>query len=275
MELYKTVAYTLTKHLTELYSTSFSMSSRLFDASIRPHVYAIYGLVRIADEIVDSFMGDDDTKLCMLDALEKETYEAIKRGYSPNPIVHAFALTAADYGIDANLITPFFTSMRMDIGSRYTSERYEEYIYGSAEVVGLMCLAVFCGDNNKQYSALELAARKLGAAYQKVNFLRDFASDYRELGRVYFPSVTFDSFTEAQKKSIEKDCRADFEAALPYIKKLPHNAKNAVYASYLYYSELLIKISQTPVEVLKTKRIRVSTPRKLWLYSKLHVKARQ
>ena len=265
MELYKTVSYELSKQLTRGYSTSFSMSSRLFDASIRPDIYAVYGLVRLADEIVDTYDGSDDEKRVLLDALEAETYEAMARQYSTNPLVHAFALTAKRYDISRLLIAPFFVSMRMDIGHTYTSEQYEEYIYGSAEVVGLMCLKVFCGGDESRYHELEQGARMLGSAYQKVNFLRDFASDYAELGRVYFPDVQFETFSERQKRTIVQEIEREFSEAATYLDQLPKSAQKAVRTSRVYYRELLENIKKVSVDTLKTTRVRVNTSRKIWL----------
>lgn len=271
MELYKTVSYDLSRRLTEAYSTSFSMSSRLFARSIRPDIYAIYGLVRVADEIVDTYDGSDDEKHALLDTLEQETYLAIERQYSANPIVHAFALTVASSRIDRVLIAPFFASMRMDIGRQYSSENYQEYIYGSAEVVGLMCLKVFCRGDDEQYEQLVPGARKLGSAYQKVNFLRDFAADYTQLERVYFPGVEFDSFSNEQKRAIEQEIESEFAVANEYIGKLPVTARRAVRASWVYYRELLKSIQKTSVKDLRSSRVRVNNARKLWLLIKVYL----
>lgn len=271
MELYRTVSYDLGRRLTKEYSTSFSMSSRLFAKSIRSDIYAIYSLVRIADEIVDSYDGSDDEKHILLDGLEQETYLAVERQYSANPIVHAFALTAKSCSIDQTLIAPFFASMRMDIGRQYRPQNYQEYIYGSAEVVGLMCLKVFCDGNDEQYQRLATGARKLGSAYQKVNFLRDFAADYKQLERVYFPGVEFDSFSDEQKRAIEQDIESEFVVANEYIGKLPVTARRAVLASWVYYRELLKAIQKTSVKDLRSSRARVSNARKLWLLVKVYL----
>ncbi len=271
MELYRTVSYDLSRRLTKAYSTSFSMSSRLFAKSIRPDIYAIYGLVRIADEIVDSYDGSDDEKHILLDGLEQETYLAVDRQYSANPIVHAFALTAKGCSIDQTLIAPFFASMRMDIGRQYRPENYQEYIYGSAEVVGLMCLKVFCDGDDEQYHRLEPGARKLGSAYQKVNFLRDFAADYIQLERVYFPGVEFASFSDEQKREIEREIVSEFAEADDYIAKLPIVARRAVRASWAYYYELLKSIQKTTVTDLRLSRVRVNNGRKLWLLVKVYL----
>ncbi|MBH2007287.1 phytoene/squalene synthase family protein [Candidatus Saccharibacteria bacterium] len=269
MELYEKVSYQVSELVTEQYSTSFSMSSRLFDDSIRADIYAVYGLVRIADEIVDTYRNDDAKEL--LTRLEVDTYAAIARGYDTNPIVHSFALTAKRYGIDEVLIRPFFESMAMDLETvdSYTVERYETYIYGSAEVVGLMCLRVFCGGDEAQYRSLVPGARALGSAYQKVNFLRDVAADHDELGRLYFPGVTYGHFDEAQKARIVEDIGQDFAQARSYVSKLPSNSRRAVSLSMLYYGELLQKIKATSAETLKQERVRIGGARKLWLLTKV------
>lgn len=262
MELYTQTSYELSRALTLRYSTSFSSSTQLFTRRIQPHIFAIYGLVRIADEIVDTYPGED--KRQQLNELEQATYAAMKSGYSTNPIIHAFALTANTYNITKKLIAPFFESMRMDLSpQRYTETLYKTYIYGSAEVIGLMCLKVFVEGNSSQYALLEASAKALGSAYQKVNFLRDIASDYTERHRVYFPGVAFETFNETEKRVIIQDITADFHAAHEAMLLLPLSARKAVKLSYAYYFELLKKLEVTPVEVLKQHRVRVSTPKKL------------
>lgn len=264
MDLYTKTSYELSRTLTLRYSTSFGSSTKRFHATIRPHIFAIYGLVRIADEVVDTYDGLD--KQTQLNNLEKETYAAIQSGYSPNPIVHAFAQTAQQFEITKNLITPFFASMRMDLTPKvYTKKMYEEYIYGSAEVIGLMCLRVFTARNDTLYESLTPGARALGAAYQKVNFLRDIASDFDDRQRVYFPNVTFENFDERTKQEIIKDIEKDFKEGCIAIVNLPIQAQHAVDLSYRYYYELLRKLKVTPASTLKQQRIRVSTLRKLSL----------
>lgn len=264
MDLYDAVAYENSRHLTLRYSTSFGVSSRFFSKDIKPHIYAIYGLVRIADEIVDTYKGTDAGE--QLDRLEAETYRAITVVYSTNPIVHAFAKTAVKYGIDASLIQPFFNSMRMDLHPKtYTDDSYESYIYGSAEVVGLMCLRVFTDGDTKLYDDLMDGASALGAAYQKVNFLRDMAADYTVLGRLYFPGRHFETFNDHDKNEIIADIEADFQRALPALKKLPRSCRTATIVSFVYYSELLNNLKQTPTETIKRTRIRVPSRRKLTL----------
>ena len=267
MELYASTSYELAERLTKRYSTSFSLSSSLFDRAIRHHIYAVYGMVRIADEVVDTYRGNDAAE--QLTALERDVMAAIASGYSTNPILHAFALTARQYGIDESLIHPFFESMAADLtATTFTQQEYTRYIYGSAEVVGLMCLRVFVLGDEDQYQAARDGAQKLGAAYQKVNFLRDMKADYDELGRVYFPGVQFDSFDEAAKQAIVADIEQDFAIADRAINELPANSRAAVRASYYYYHELLQQLKATPASILKTQRIRVPNWRKLALLAK-------
>ena len=267
MELYTSVSYDLSKQLTLSYSSSFGISSRLFALELKLHIYAVYGLVRIADEIVDTYRGEDARE--QLDAFEKDTLAAIETGYSTNPIIHAFAQTARKYTITAELLQPFFASMRIDLSpAAYRDEDYQSYIHGSAEVVGLMCLKVFCEGDERMYTTLAPGATALGAAYQKVNFLRDIASDHTELGRMYFPGINFDTFDEREKALIVADIKADFNTADSAIHKLPTSCRTAVRVSYTYYTKLLKKLGETPVSTLKERRIRISTPRKLWLLMK-------
>lgn len=253
--------------ITRLYSTSFSMAIRLLPADCRPHICNIYGLVRIADEIVDTYRGKDSRKL--LDALEQETYAALDRGFSTNILVHAFAATARAYGIGRHHIGPFFASMRMDIDKRrYSPQEYETYIYGSAEVVGLMCLAVFCRGDKPLYQLLEPGAEALGSAFQKVNFLRDVAADANTLGRMYFPNTNFDTLDEAKKQAIIQDIQADFAAARQAIALLPRDCQAAVTTACDYFEKLLHKIKRTPVSILKQHRVRISNGRKVALLTK-------
>ncbi|MFZ1301830.1 MAG: phytoene/squalene synthase family protein [Candidatus Microsaccharimonas sp.] len=253
--------------MTKRYSTSFSASSRLFSPTIRRNVYAIYGLVRIADEVVDTYKGQDTEKV--LKELQKELYVALDRGYSTNPIIEAFVLTAITYKIDESLIEPFFKSMMMDLNPViFTKELYKEYIYGSAEVIGSMCLRVFCEGDDKLYKELHKGARALGAAYQKVNFLRDMAADYHELGRVYFPDVHFGTFNDDIKQKIIVDIEKDFLLAKDALKNLPDGSRRAVEMSVVYYEALLKKLKKTPSDIIKQKRIRISNAGKTALYLK-------
>lgn len=265
MDLYTTTSYQLAEQLTKRYSTSFSASSRLFAATTRPHIYAIYGLVRVADEIVDTYRGTDAGE--RLGQLNQELARALKTGFSPNPIVHAFAATARAYSIQGDLITPFFDSMASDIiHAPLNHEQYRHYIYGSAEVIGLMCLKVFT-KNDTTYHTLAPGARALGAAYQKVNFLRDIKADHDTLGRVYFPSVTYDTFNDAAKAHIIADIKNDLAIARPALRQLPKNCRRAVNASRHYYTALLKKLEHTPAAELKQRRLRIAGVKKLWLYA--------
>jgi len=271
MELYTKVAYAHSKKLTLSYSTSFGLSSRLFHGDIQPHIYAIYGLVRIADEIVDTYKGPDADQL--LDELETQTYASIRSGYSTNTIVHAFAQTARRYGISKELIKPFFDSMRMDLHPRtYTPQYYATYIHGSAEVVGLMCLRVFVNGDDTAYKRLHDGAAALGSAYQKVNFLRDLAADYRELGRLYFPDVTYETFDDATKDKIIADIQEDFDHAYTALQQLPTSSRKATMMSYVYYTELLNRLKRTPAHVIKTTRLRVPSGRKLTLLARTMIR---
>ena len=260
MDLYTATSYKTSKLVTNAYSTSFGLSIRLFEPALRPHIYAIYGLVRISDEIVDTYTGSDQREL--LDTLEAETKRAIKSDYSTNPIVHAFAQTARQFKITDTLITPFFKSMRMDLTPQtYDQKKYETYIYGSAEVVGLMCLKLFV-TSNEEYAFFEPAAKRLGAAYQKVNFLRDIAADADDLGRWYFPASSKETFDEKTKAAIIHDIEQDFLAAKSGIDTLPESSRKAVALSYQYYTSLLNKIKLTPPRELLRKRVRLNDAQK-------------
>lgn len=273
MELYTDVSYGISKLITKGYSTSFGNATTLFPLTIRKHIYAIYGLVRIADEVVDTYRGKDVDKV-LLD-LETEVYTAMRRGYSTNPVIQSFVLTAKIYGIDRSLIHPFFVSMAMDLHAVvYTQSVYEKYIYGSAEVVGLMCLKVFCEGDEKLYGKLEKGAKALGAAYQKVNFLRDLAADYNDLGRVYFPNVTFDSFDDHTKDKIIRNIEKDFIVAERSIHLLPENSNNAVFMSFVYYQALLAKLRKTSAATIKQKRIRINDAAKTVLFTKVAIARR-
>ncbi len=270
MDLYTRTSYALATKLTKRYSTSFSLSTDLIHSELRKHVFAIYGLVRIGDEIVDTYQGDDRKE--QLARLEAETYNALQTGFSANPLVHAFAVTARHYGITKTLIQPFFKSMRMDLAPiTYTQELYERYIYGSAEVVGLMCLKVFCVGNTEQFVQLTPGAKALGAAYQKVNFLRDIASDYTQRGRVYFPGVSFQKFTQKDKARIIADIKRDFATAKPAVEELPQTVRSAVLLSFLYYEELLRLLEATHAKDIKKTRVRVPTSKKLRFLAKVRI----
>jgi len=261
MDDYTAAAFLSSRAAMEQFSTSFSLASRLFGTELRSHVCNIYGLVRIADEIVDTYGGPD--QLSLLNDLEAETYWAIERGYSSNLVVHAFAITAARYGIDQTLIAPFFESMRIDANHSYKIDQYQTYIYGSAEVVGLMCLKIFVESDD--YAPLVDGARSLGSAFQKVNFLRDLHEDWQQLQRYYFPVGSYEQFNDAIKQQIVADIKQDFIAAEDAIIALPSSSRRAVKIAYSYYRELLTILERTPAETLKQQRIRLPNRRKLTL----------
>jgi phytoene synthase len=261
MQTYDEASAKASRVVTRTYSTSFGLAITLLPKDMRRHIYNLYGLVRVADEIVDTYNGTDKRQL--LDNLEEETYAALERQYSANIIVHAFMLTAVRFGIGRELIKPFFASMRSDITKKtYTEKEYKEYIYGSAEVVGLMCLHVFCDKDQARYDTLKPGAQALGSAFQKVNFLRDLAADSNQLQRSYFPGMHVSDMTEAGKRAIVTDIRADFAAAKPAIRQLPHTVRPAVQTAHDYFEKLLSKIEHTPVEALKKQRLRISNGHK-------------
>ena len=263
-QLYSDVCIECAQHVTRRYSTSFSMGIRLFEEQIRDPIYAIYGFVRFADEIVDTFHDHD--KKSLLDEFREDTYRAIDRRLSLNPILQAFQETVHAYSIERELIDAFLYSMELDIENRtYERALYDTYIYGSAEVVGLMCLRVFCHAKPEEYDELCAPAKRLGAAFQKVNFLRDISSDFHDRGRVYFPGVEFTSFSRAQKAEIEREIADDFEAALIGIKALPRGSRLGVHIAYLYFKDLLARIQRTDVERISTTRVRVPNTAKLSL----------
>lgn len=256
MHLFHTVSQECSRITTERYSTSFSSAIRLLHQDLRKPIYNIYGFVRFADEIVDTFHEYD--KQSLLAEFRGETFHAIERGISINPILQSFQLTVNQYGIDHELIHAFFNSMEMDLGkTRYDTAGYEEYIYGSAEVVGLMCLYIFCEGNKELFQELKPAAQSLGAAFQKVNFLRDLKADYKELNRTYFPGVDFQNFTPDTKLKIEQDIAIDFLEAYKGIRHLPIKARFGVYVAYKYYMSLFKKIKRTEPSALLSCRIRI------------------
>ncbi len=252
------------KLTTRKYSTSFSLGIYFLSKKIRNPIYAIYGFVRFADEIVDSFEGYD--KRALLLKFKLDTCEAIENRVSLNPILNAFQIVVHTYGIETDLIETFLRSMEMDLDKvEYTPEKYENYILGSAEVVGLMCLRVFTEGNKQQYEWLKPYAMKLGAAFQKVNFLRDMKADYQVLGRTYFPNLDIKKFTPHAKALIEKEIEADFKEAIIGIKNLPKTSKAGVYLAYVYYNSLFKKIKRTAAHEVLKKRIRISNGEKFSL----------
>ncbi|MGY8932654.1 MAG: phytoene/squalene synthase family protein [Flavobacteriales bacterium] len=251
--------------ITKKYSTSFSIAVALLAPSIRQAIYNIYGFVRVADEIVDSFEGYPQEDI--LNRFEEEYSYALKLGISTNPIINAFQKTVIEYSIDDSLVRAFLRSMRADLSKQiYASkEEMEDYIYGSADVVGLMCLKVFVNGDTKEYDRLKDAAMSLGSAFQKVNFLRDFKQDYTHLNRTYFPNIDPENLTTEDKNKIVQEIKEDFNAAYIGIKELPKEARFGVYVAYKYYSQLLKKVDKTPAKVLMDKRIRVSNSLKTYL----------
>ena len=250
--------------ITQRYSTSFSLGIRVFDVRFRAPIYGIYGFVRFADEIVDTF--HHYPKESLLQRFREDTFRAIDDGISLNPVLHSFQRVVHAYGIERDLIEAFLHSMEMDLTrDAYDASGYDEYIYGSAEVVGLMCLRVFCENDAVRYEALKAPARRLGAAFQKINFLRDIKSDFDERGRVYFPGVDFQRFTVEDKRHIEADIKLDFDAALDGIRRLPEGARFGVYLAYQYYTQLFAKIKNAPAQRVAQERFRVSDKRKVYL----------
>ena len=256
VQLFHTTSENCSKIITENYSTSFASAIRMLHRDLRTPIFNIYGFVRFADEIVDTFHEYD--KADLLREFKIETYNSINRGISMNPVLNSFQSTVNKYNIDLKLVDAFFHSMEMDLDKKsYDCHGYKEYIYGSAEVVGLMCLYVFCEGNPDKYAKLESSARALGAAFQKVNFLRDIKADYNGLSRVYFPGCDFANFSEKDKRQIEDDIQTDFKNALDGIKKLPLKARFGVYVAYKYYLSLFKKIKRLePARVLES-RIRI------------------
>jgi 15-cis-phytoene synthase len=264
LKLYHDVCADCSSLITKRYSTSFSMGIRVFHPRFRRPIYGIYGFVRFADEIVDTFHGYDKQKL--FNRFVEDTWNAIEDKISLNPVLHAFQEVVHKYNVDHDLIEAFLKSMEMDLDKNtYDAAGYNEYIYGSAEVVGLMCLRVFTEGNDAEYQRLREPARRLGAAFQKINFLRDIKSDHEERGRVYFPGVDFSRFDTTQKARIEADIAEDFEAALIGIKQLPEGARFGVYLAYKYYTQLFRKIRSAPAQRVADTRIRVSDKRKVYL----------
>ena len=256
IQLFHELSRQCSKATTKKYSTSFASSIRLLHKDMQEHIHNIYGFVRFADEIVDSFHDYDKTTL--LNEFKAETYKAIERGISLNPILNSFQITVNQYSIDLELIDAFLYSMELDLDKKmYDQNEYEEYIYGSAEVVGLMCLHIFCEGNKTLYNKLKPSAKSLGAAFQKVNFLRDIKNDYQELNRVYFPGCDFNNFKMHDKLAIEKDIQHDFDNAYKGILQLPVKAKFGVYVAYRYYVSLFNKIKKLKPQNILHQRVRI------------------
>ncbi|MCX2480661.1 phytoene/squalene synthase family protein [Pedobacter sp. MC2016-15] len=270
-ELFDQISIASSTIVTKTYSTSFSLGIRCLNKKFHNAIYSIYGFVRLADEIVDSFHGYDKQEL--LADFKTGTYRAIEQGISLNPILNSFQQVVNDYGIERELTDCFLASMEMDLDqTAHCEDSYETYILGSAEVVGLMCLRVFTENNRELYQQLKPAAMKLGAAFQKVNFLRDLKNDYEVLGRVYFPQVDLSVFSEKEKKEIEQDIEADFVAALAGIKELPRSSRFGVYVAYIYYKSLFNKIKSVSSVNVMSERIRIPNAKKLGLLAGSYVK---
>lgn len=262
--LFDNLSARISKMTTRAYSTSFSLGIHFLNNRLHNGIYAIYGFVRVADEIVDSFEGYD--KQYLLARYKQQAYEAIETRISINPILNSFQQTVHQYNISHDLIETFLQSMQMDLEKvHYTTEKFQQYILGSAEVVGLMCLHVFTEGDLKMYNELKPYAMKLGAAFQKVNFLRDMKDDYRVLGRTYFPNVDMTEFTDYEKKQIELEIEVDFKIALSGIKKLPASSKGGVYLAYVNYYCLFKKIKKLPAQRVLTERIRINNAKKIEL----------
>lgn len=256
IQLYNETAFKCSRLITQHYSTSFTLGIRTLEQKFHMPIYAVYGFVRYADEIVDTFHDFDKKQL--LSDFKTDTYKAIQDGISLNPILNSFQLVVRRFGIEHQLIEAFLKSMEMDLYfNEYNEGGYEEYIYGSAEVVGLMCLRVFCEGDKAMFERLKEPARRLGAAFQKVNFLRDIKSDYFERGRIYFPGVNFTAFNGDAKRAIEQDIQDDFDAAYEGIIRLPKGAKWGVYLAYMYYVSLFNKIKSLPASQVLQARVRV------------------
>jgi phytoene/squalene synthetase len=270
-QLFDEVSFKCSKLVTKNYSTSFSSAVYMLSSNIRDAIYSIYGFVRFADEIVDSFHDFDKERL--INDFEIEYYKAIEMGISLNPILNSFQKTVKQYNISDDLIQAFLKSMKLDLvkSGYHTKEEYDEYIYGSADVVGLMCLKVFVGGNIQKYEQLKDEAMRLGSAFQKVNFLRDLKDDNLILNRNYFPGVNLNSFDENSKKMIIAEIEEDFRIAHQGIVKLPMEAKFGVYTAFVYYKKLLKKLENTPCHEIGTARIRVSNYAKFGLLAKSFV----
>ncbi|MDP2542348.1 phytoene synthase [Tenacibaculum discolor] len=272
-QLFDEVSYACSKLVTQKYSTSFSLATKMLSPKIRTDIYNIYGFVRFADEIVDSFHKYDKEQLLL--KFERDYYESKNRGISLNPILNSFIHTVNKYKISDDLVQSFLKSMKADLyKTEYTTtEEYNEYIYGSADVVGLMCLKVFVNGNQQKYEELKEPAMRLGSAFQKVNFLRDLKEDFNELNRSYFPNINFGDLSAEGKNTIIKEIEDDFDLAYKNgILKLPVEAKFGVYMAYRYYKKLLKKLQDTPSTKIMDTRIRISNPMKINLLARSYVR---
>ncbi|MCF4102491.1 phytoene/squalene synthase family protein [Gillisia sp. M10.2A] len=272
--IFDTVSKACSKTVTQAYSTSFSLATKMLAPSIRQDIYNIYGFVRFADEIVDSFHGYNKEEL--LEDFSNDLYKAIDNKISLNPILNSFQETVHNYGIEKSLYDAFLKSMKLDLHKSVylTQQEYKEYIYGSADVVGLMCLKVFVNGDQNRYDDLKESAMHLGSAFQKVNFLRDLKADFEDLSRSYFPNTNLNALDETSKQRIIKEIEADFHEGLKGISKLPVEAKFGVYTAYIYYYKLLHKLKKTPSLEIKNKRISVPNYQKAGLLAKSYISYR-
>ena len=273
-ELFDQISEECSKNVTKSYSTSFSLATKMLSSSIRQDIYNIYGFVRFADEIVDSFHNYNKEEL--FKRFVNDLNHSLKEKISLNPILNSFQKTVHKYGIQKELIDAFLKSMKQDLKKKNykTTKEYKDYIYGSADVVGLMCLKVFVSGNESEYKKLNPYAMSLGSAFQKVNFLRDLNDDYKKLDRIYFPGVEYSSFDENTKNQIMVDIEKDFSEALKGIYMLPNNSKFGVYAAYKYYKRLLIKLKRSSYLKIKKQRIRVPNYQKVDVLARSYVRYR-
>jgi len=270
-ELFDMISRKSSRMTTVMYSTSFSLGIRFFSKRFHDPIYGVYGFVRFADEIVDSFEGFNKQKL--LKRFKEDTYEAIEDKISLNPILNNFQYVVNQYKIEHELIELFLKSMEMDLEKvEYDQQKYEAYILGSAEVVGLMCLRVFCEGDQDKYAELKHSAMRLGSAFQKINFLRDLKADFKDLGRTYFPGIDMNKWNDSIKAEIEEDIEKDFADGLTGIRKLPDGARFGVYVAYVYFHELLFAIRKVKADKLMNERIRVSNHRKYSLLLKAYIR---
>jgi phytoene/squalene synthetase len=271
MQLYDNTALKISKVVTTSYSTSFSMATEMLDKKHREAIYAIYGFVRFADEIVDTF--HEFNKKELLDKFESDLKDALKQGISLNPILHSFQIVVKEFDIPIQYVDAFLTSMKHDLNKKIYENKLEAdtYIYGSADVVGLMCLRVFTDGNEARFNELKKPAMKLGSAFQKVNFLRDLKADTEELGRSYFPNLVNGEFNDETKSKIIEDIETDFKEAFQGIKQLPQSSRVAVLSAYYYYLELLLKIKNIPTKDIMVSRVRISDFRKISLLIKAKI----
>lgn len=269
--LFDDISIHCSRNVTKKYSTSFSLGILCLHKSLRDPIYCIYGFVRFADEIVDTFHDYD--KEALLEEFKKDTHNAIKNGISLNPVLNSFQHVVRRFNITPDLINTFLDSMEMDLDrKKYDRQNYEEYILGSAEVVGLMCLKVFVDGDEKTYQKLKPYAMKLGAAFQKINFLRDMQADYKEMGRTYFPGIEMECFDDECKLNIEREIEADFQYGLEGVKMLPKSSRFGVYVAYAYFFGLLKKIQNTPANRIMKERIRIGNDRKIGILVSSYIK---